>query len=151
VFAACATTRETSAIQPALGHYQPLPAASNDADPAADPGPDATADPDPDPDSDEPTPPSASEETVNESSISPTAEEDALCRHIVKIVQSESPDPATDEQTAELIVSCGFALAHDRRRIGAEEFERRSACMFLVSTVEEFAACTPEPAPSDPP
>lgn len=81
----------------------------------------------------------------------PTAEEEALCRHIVKLVQSESQDRASAEQTDELLVSCALALAHDRRRMGTEEFERRAACMFAAATVADFAGCTPEPAPSDPP
>jgi hypothetical protein len=139
LLAACATAPASdSAIEPTLGHYQPLPKAIPSADEPA-PGH---------------QPPPASNDTADttdDSPMLPTPEEDALCRHIVKLVQSESPDEATAEQTDELTLNCGFALAHDRRRMGKEEFERRAACMRAATAVADFAACAPEPAPSDPP
>jgi hypothetical protein len=81
----------------------------------------------------------------------PTADEDALCRHIVKLVQSESKDPATADQTVELTASCALALAHDRRRIGEEEFGRRAECMFAATTVADFSACAPASDSSEAP
>jgi hypothetical protein len=132
LLAACATPPASpSAIEPALGHHQPQPPTSNDADADADAEP----------------PTRASEAIVGESSLLPTAEEEALCQHIVKLVQSESQDRASAEQTDELLVSCALALAHDRRRMGTEEFERRAACMSAATAVVDFAACAPESAP----
>jgi hypothetical protein len=137
LLAACAAPPTSqSAIEPTLGHHQPLPTASNDAAPT---------------DAEQPHHDHASEEAVADSSMLPTAEDEALCRHIVQLVQSESQDRASAEQTNELLVSCAFALAHDRRRMGTEEFERRAACMLAATTVADFAACAPAPAPSDPP
>jgi hypothetical protein len=141
--AACATPPSSSGIEPLLGHHQPLPTESRStAAPAPDhqqPQPPASNDTAADV---EPVDPE-SEEAVEPSSVLPTAEEDELCRHIVKLVQSESQEQASAEQTDELILNCGLALAHDRRRMGREEFERRAACMRAATSVEDFADCTP--------
>ncbi len=131
---ACAKPPETpSAFAPEIGHRQPLPTEPSEADPDTNGEPHREA-------SDGPSEPLAQ----------PTADEDALCRHIVAVVKSESKDPATAEQTAELIASCALALAHDRRRLGDEEFERRSTCMLAAETVADFTACKSEPASDDP-
>lgn len=130
LLAACAApAASSSAIEPALGHHQPLPTASNDADANTD--------------TDAEQPDRATEEAAEHSSILPTAEEEALCQHIVKLVQSESQDRASAEQTDELLLNCALALAHDRRRMGQEEFDRRAACMVAATTVADFAACAP--------
>jgi hypothetical protein len=147
LLAACATPPSTSGIEPLLGHHQPLPNASPSA---VEPAP--VHEQAPPPASDD-TPADVepvdgeSEEVVEVSSVLPTAEEDALCRHIVKLVQSASQEQASAEQTDELILNCGLALAHDRRRMGREEFERRATCMRAAKAVEDFADCTPEPEP----
>jgi hypothetical protein len=132
---ACATPPASdSGIEPMLGHHQPLPEASVERAPG-DPSP---------------LPPASSDAAgTTDSAMLPTAEEDALCRHIVKLVQSESREPASAEQTDELILNCGLALAHDRRRMGKEEFDRRAACMRAATSVADFAACAPESASSD--
>lgn len=135
LLAACATPPASpSAIEPALGHHQPLPTAEDEAVAQT-----------------EQPPASASVQVVGASPMLPTAEDEALCRHIVKLVQSESQDRASAEQTDELLVSCAFALAHDRRRIGTQEFDRRAACMLAATAVADFTACAPESAASDPP
>jgi hypothetical protein len=136
LLAGCATpAASSSAIEPRLGHHQPLPEASpNAVEPAPSHQPPASNDTAP---------------KIADSSMLPTAEEDALCRHIVKLVQSESPEPASAEQTDELILNCGLALAHDRRRMGREAFDRRAACMFAATAVADFAACAPESAASE--
>jgi hypothetical protein len=145
--AACATPPSTSGIEPLLGHHQPLPKESPSAverEPVPEQAPPPASNETP---ADvEPADP-ASEEPVEASSVLPTAEEDALCRHIVKLVQSESQEQASAEQTDELILNCGLALAHDRRRMGREEFERRAACMRAAKAVEDFADCTPASEP----
>jgi hypothetical protein len=131
--ACAAQPTSSSGIEPLLGHHQPLPTDHQQPLPPA--SNDTAADVEPvDPES---------EEAVEPSSILPTAEEDELCRHIVKLVQSESQEQASAEQTDELILNCGLALAHDRRRMGKEEFERRAACMRAAKAVEDFADCTP--------
>jgi hypothetical protein len=141
LLAACAAQpAEPSGIEPLLGHHQPLPKEPLSADESAPerqkpepiPWSETTAGAEQAPDSD-----------GEASSVLPTAEEDALCRHIVGLVQSESQERATVEQTDELILNCGLALAHDRRRMGKEEFERRASCMFAATTVADFAACAP--------
>jgi hypothetical protein len=145
--AACATPPSTSGIEPLLGNHQPLPKESPSAV-------------EPEPVHEQPPPPATddtvedvepvdgeSEEPVDDSSVLPTAEEDALCRHIVKLVQSESQEQASDEQTDELILNCGLALAHDRRRMGREEFDRRASCMRAATSIEDFSACAPAPEP----
>jgi hypothetical protein len=133
LLAACATPPASpSAFEPSIGHHQPTPNA-------------ATA---PDEDANAAQPDHASDDEIDGSAaISPTVEDEALCRHIVKLVQSESQDRASAEQTAELIVSCAFALAHDRQRLGTEEFDRRAACLLDATAAADFAACAPASAP----
>jgi hypothetical protein len=150
LLAACATQpAEPSGIEPLLGHHQPLPAESPSA---VEPAPERQ-EPEPIPwsettgDAEQPADSTGEEVASTDSSLLPTAEEDALCRHIVRLVQSESQGQASAEQTDELILNCGLALAHDRRRMGKEEFERRATCMRAATKVADFAACTPEPAP----
>jgi hypothetical protein len=152
LLAACATQPEpASGIEPLLGHHQPLPTQSASAvEPAPErqeqrPLPSSDTDADAEP-SDPP-----SEQVTADSPMLPTAEEQALCQHIVKLVQSESREQASAEQTDELILNCGLALAHDRRRMGTEEFERRAECMFAAKTVADFAACAPESASNESP
>jgi hypothetical protein len=145
---ACATQPATpSAFEPAFGHHQPLPTESPTK---GEPAPEHQQPPPPESDDTaaraEPEVPT-SEEVADPSSMLPTAEEDALCRHIVKLVQSESGSLASSEETDELILNCGLALAHDRRRMGMEEFERRAACMRAATTVADFAACVPSETP----
>lgn len=125
---ACAKPPETpSAFAPEFGHSQPLP-----TEPSGE-GANANTEPHQDASDDEPSEPPAL----------PTAEEETLCSHIVGLVQSESKDPATADQTAELLTSCALALAHDRRRLGEEEFGRRAACISAATTVADFSACAP--------
>ena len=126
LLAACATQpTEPSAIEPALGHYQPQPTEPSESDPETE-------------QAERPS----EEAPVGEWAM-PTAEEESLCLHIVAIVQSESTDRATPEQTEELLASCSLALAHDRKRIGTEEFDRRAACMVKATTVAGFSVCAP--------
>lgn len=127
---ACATKPEQpTAFAPEIGHYQPLPTPPSDAE-TSETSSDA----------------GETNRASSQPPALPTAHEDALCRHIVKLVQSESKERATADQTAELIASCALALAHDRRRLGEEEFQRRAACMSAATTVAEFTPCKSPPA-----
>lgn len=139
----CATKREpSSTIGPALGHSQPLADAST-PEPTPEP---VDAQPSEQPPAPVPTEPEQPGDGDPPTAIAPVTEDDeALCRHITRVVVAESNNAAglSPEQIDELIVSCSLALAHDRRNLSEAEFRRRAACVREASTVAGFSACQP--------
>lgn len=138
----CAAPQQPSpSLGPALGHSQPLADAPASAQPS-EPVPES------EPVEPEPTPASASEADAAPTKPSPAAvteEDEALCRHITRVVLSESNNAAglSVEQIDELVVSCSLALAHDRHKLSEAEFRRRAECVREASTVAGFGACQP--------
>lgn len=140
----CAAQQQPSpSLGPALGHSQPLADESASVQPS-EPAPE----PEPEPVEPEPTPAGASEADAAPTKPSPAAvteEDEALCRHITRVVLSESNNAAglNVEQIDELVVSCSLALAHDRHKLSEAEFRRRAECVREASTVAGFSACQP--------
>jgi hypothetical protein len=126
----------SSVLEPTLGRSQPLPSATtstlepSDSPQALDDRPTAAEQ------SDEPTPTVAPPAPVTET-------EEQLCRHITSVVLAESERNAelSGDQLDELIASCSLALAHDRRKLGEDEFRRRADCVRKATSTAAFSAC----------
>jgi cytoskeletal protein RodZ len=133
----------SSALEPTLGRSQPLPSATTSTSPVTP----STLEPSDSPQEieDNPTTPEQPDEPTP--TVAPpapvTQTEEQLCRHITSLVHAESKRNAglSGDQLDELIASCSLALAHDRRKLGEDEFHRRADCVRKATSTAALSAC----------